>query len=132
MTFGLAMPTTNASARIRRSSPRRDRHVERGRELAAVAEGLHAEVDEVQRAGELDDREDRDRLLHDRADPERDEHDLHVDAGGVADDGREPARRPSVSERVTTNSTLGPGTTMSTVAMTMNASRCSVGSIDQA
>ena len=41
-----------------------------------------------------------------------------------------PARRPSVSDRVTTNSTLGPGTAMSTVAMTMNASRCSVGSMD--
>jgi len=34
-----------------------------------------------------------------------------------------PARRPSVSERVTTNSTLGPGTTISTNAISMNVAR---------
>ena len=40
-----------------------------------------------------------------------------------------PAPRPSVSERVTTNSTLGPGMRISTNAKKTKASRCSVGSM---
>src|ERR1700733_16269835 len=39
-----------------------------------------------------------------------------------------PAARPSCSERLITNSTLGPGTTISAKETSVNASRCVVGS----
>jgi len=89
MILGFATPTTNASTSILRNSLGRDRREERAGELAAMAERLHAEHDEVQRAGELDGGEDGDRLLHQRADADRHEHDLHVCACGIADRGRE-------------------------------------------
>ena len=40
-----------------------------------------------------------------------------------------PATRPSAMARLTVNSTLGPGIAMSTNAVSVNASRCVVGSI---
>src|SRR5262249_30134845 len=39
-----------------------------------------------------------------------------------------PAARPNAIARLTTNSTLGPGIAISTNAVTVNASRCVVGS----
>jgi hypothetical protein len=39
-----------------------------------------------------------------------------------------PAARPSATARLTVNSTLGPGTTMSTDVVIVNASRCVAGS----
>ena len=43
-----------------------------------------------------------------------------------------PSDREIHCERVTTNSTLGPGTRMSTNAMNTKASRCSVGNMSRA
>ena len=40
-----------------------------------------------------------------------------------------PATRPSAIARLTVNSTLGPGIAISTSAVTVNASRCVVGTI---
>ena len=40
-----------------------------------------------------------------------------------------PAARPDVSDRLTTNTTLGPGMAITMNAVTQNASRCVVGSI---
>ena len=39
-----------------------------------------------------------------------------------------PAADPCTTDRLTTNSTLGPGVAMKTTAVRMNASRCDVGS----
>ena len=43
-----------------------------------------------------------------------------------------PAVRPSASARLTVNSTLGPGTTISANAVSVKASRCVVGSTPRA
>ncbi len=51
----------------------------------AVAEGLYPEIVQISRAGQLDDSERRDRLLHDRPDAEGDRDHLQIDAPGVPD-----------------------------------------------
>ena len=94
ITFGLNIPTRKPSARIRRSTLGSTGASSDADERTAVAKRLHAEEHEVGGAGELDHGVGGDRLLHERAETERDRDDLHVDAGRVADDGRDAGAAP--------------------------------------
>src|SRR4029453_9809992 len=68
--------------------------VDGGRGIRSMSDRLDAEVHEVERAGELDDREDHDRLGDERADPERDRRDEGHHAERVADDAEQAAQAP--------------------------------------
>ncbi len=67
-------------------------------ELLPVPDRLNSQEDEVRRAAQLDDREDHDRSLDERADPERDGHHLDIHAEGVTGHGGYP-RHPPERER---------------------------------
>src|SRR5713226_6918557 len=77
MDLGLVKPTTNPSRRIRRivflwAAASRDHHG------PAVPDRLHAQVDQIRRARQLDDAEYRHRALDHRADAQRHGGDLGI------------------------------------------------------
>ena len=93
ITLGLVTPTVNPSITIRAVVLRSTAAPSASASELPVPDRLHAEEDQVRRAGQLEHGEQRDGPLDQRPDAERDRHHLRERADGVAGHGGHPGRR---------------------------------------
>ena len=126
--LGLVAPTMNPSRTIARTSRASDGA--RGKslgELLAVADAPHAKCHEIGGTDQLEDREDRLRPGEDRAKADHYDDELEQQARCVAEHRRERGAATQSDASATTNSTLGPGITISTYMVTKNGTRWLLG-----